>query len=423
LSEASNCHLPLEIFWNQRLAMPRILAVFLLFALSLPAFQYARAQSMIEVIDLGVSYHFGEQVNIQARIDAPAPITDASILFRAQGESSTRIDHVSIEQDGRINYRYTFAQGPLRSFARIDFWFHATLETGEQVDSPHYYFYYADDRFPWRTLEDSGIRVHWYAGDEAFAHQALDTARAGLQKTGTMLSVSPDHPLDIYIYAVAADLQTALEIGGQSWVGGHASPDLGVSVVAIAPGQNQSVEIERKIPHELAHLLTYEVVGQRYDALPVWLREGIASMAESPNPDYPRAISLAVEQRSLIPIAELCGSFPPEMSRIQLAYAESESFTRFLVTKYGNSGLVNLIHAYADGLDCEQGPVRALGNPLSKLESEWWRNAPAGINNGTALFENLLPYLAILAVTLIVPLAFVAAVWRTPYGREQLEEK
>jgi hypothetical protein len=403
--------------------MPRIFVVVLLLALSLPAFQHARAQSIGEVTDLGVSYRFGEQVNIQAKINAPAPITDVSILFRAQGESVTRSEHVSVEQDGRINYRYTFAQGPLRSFARIEFWFHITLETGEQGDSPHFNFFYNDDRFPWRTVEDSGVRVHWYAGDESFARQALDAARAALQKTGVMLSVAPTHPFDIYIYAIAADLQTALEIGGQTWVGGHASPDLGVSVVAIAPGQNQSVEIERKIPHELAHLLTYEVVGQRYDALPVWLREGIASMAESPNPDYPRAISLAVEQQALIPIADLCGSFPPEMSRIPLAYAESESFTRFIVTKYGNSGLVNLIRAYADGLDCEQGSIRALGNPLSELESEWWRNAPSGVNNGAALFENLIPYLAILALTLIVPLVFVAAVWRMPYGREQFEKK
>lgn len=403
--------------------MPRIFAALFLLTLTLPAFQYARAQAVIDVTELKVSYRFGEQVSIQAKLTTPTPITDASILFRAQGETSTRSDHISVGPDGRINYRYTFLQGPLRSFARVDFWFHVTLQTGEQVESAPFYFYYNDDRFPWRTVEDSGVRIHWYAGDESFGRQALDAARAGLQKTGAMLSVLSNHPLDIYIYAIAADLQTALEIGGQAWVGGHASPDLGVSVVAIAPSQNQSVEIERKIPHELAHLLTYEVVGQRYDALPVWLREGIASMAESPNPDYPRAISLAVDQQSLLPIADLCGSFPPEMSRITLAYAESESFTRFIVNKYGNSGLLNLIHAYADGLDCEQGPVRALGIPLSALENEWWRNGPAGVNYGAAIVEDLFPYLAVLALTLIVPLAFVAAVWRMPYGREESAKK
>jgi hypothetical protein len=403
--------------------MRRILAAFLLFAVLFPAFQLAHAQSAVGVNDLLVSYRFGEQINIQARLNAPAPITAVSILFRAQGESSTRSDPVSIEPDGRINYTYTFSQGVLRPFARVDFSFHVTLESGEQLDSPPFYFYYNDDRFTWQMVEESGIRVHWYAGDDAFGRQALDAARAGLQKTGSMLSVAPGRAFDIYIYAIPADLQTALEIGGKSWLGGHASPDLGVALVQIAPGLEQGLEMERKIPHELAHLLTYEVVGQRYAALPVWLLEGVASMAEAPNPDYPRAISIAVEQQSLIPIADLCGSFPPEMSRITLAYAESESFTRFIVSTHGNSGLLSLMRAYADGLDCEQGPARALGNSLSGLESEWWRAAPLGINNTAAAFENLVPYLALLALTLIIPLVFMAAVWRMPVGREQFAKK
>jgi len=399
--------------------MRRIFAAFFLLVLSLPAFQYARAQSVIDVTDLAVSYRFGEQVSIQAKINAPAPITDISILFRAQGETNTRSDRVAVEPDGRINYRYTFTQGPLRPFARVDFWFHVTLQTGEQVDTSPFFFSYNDNRFPWRTVEDSSVRIHWYAGDDAFARQALDAARAGLQKTGSMLSVSPNHPFDIYIYAIAADLQTALEIGGETGSGGHASPDLGVSMAAIAPGLEQASEIDRKIPHELAHLLTYEVAGQDYNALPIWLREGIASMAESSNPDYPRAISLAVEQQALIPIADLCGSFPPDMSRISLAYAESESFTRFIVNKYGNSGLLDLIHTYADGLDCEQGATRALGNPLSEVENEWLRSASVGTNSGAAAFENLFPYLAVLAVMLIVPLTFIIVAWRTIHAGRQ----
>ncbi|HEX7599625.1 MAG TPA: peptidase MA family metallohydrolase [Polyangia bacterium] len=404
--------------------MRRLFIILLFLTFCLPAVSSARAQATVDVTDPQVSYRYGEQVNFQARIKASAPISDVAVLFRAQGESSTRSGRAALSSDGQVSYRYTFTQGPLRSFARVDFWFRVTLQGGEQVESSPFYFYYNDDRFPWKTLEDKGaganIRLHWYAGDDAFAQQALDFARAGLQKTGQMLSVSPNHPIDIYIYALAADLQSALEIGGQTLaVGGEASPDLGVALVAISPGQEQGVEMERKIPHELAHLLTYELVGQRYDRLPVWLREGIASMAEPANPDYAQYISLAVEQQSLIPIADLCGDFPPEMSRILLAYAESESFTRFIVGKYGDSGLVSLTNAYADDLDCQQGPVRALQNPLDQVEREWVTSADVGAGNVPAAFGGLLPYLVVLVLMLVVPLGFLAAVWRTPDGRER----
>jgi hypothetical protein len=387
------------------------------FVEDLPAVQSARAQATVDVTDAQVSYRYGEQVNFQAKIKATAPISAVSILFRAQGESSTRSNPVALSPEGQVSYRYTFAQGPLRSFARVDFWFRVTLQTGEQVESSPFYFYYNDDRFPWRTVEDSGLRLHWYAGDDAFARQALDIARTGLQKTGQMLSVAPDHLLDIYVYAIAADLQSALEIGGQTLaVGGEASPDLGVALVAISPGLEQGAQMERKIPHELAHLLTYELVGQRYNLLPVWLREGIASMAEPANPNYAQSLSLAAEQQSLIPIAELCGTFPPEMSRILLAYAESESFTHFIVGKYGDSGLVDLAQAYADGLDCQQGPARALQNPLDQVEREWLNSASLGSGNVSAAFGSLLPYLVLLAIMLIVPFGFLAVVWRTSGG-------
>ena len=403
--------------------MRRTFAIILFFMIFSPALPSAHAQSVVSVTDLAVAYHFGEQVNVKAKLNAPAPITDVSIIFRAQGEASTRSDHVVVQPDGRFDYVYTLSQRPLRPFARVDYWFHVTLQTGEQLDTSPLYFYYNDDRFPWQTIEESGLRVHWYAGDQAFAREALDAARGGLQKTGAMLSVTPTQPIDIYIYAIAADLQTALEIGGETWSNGHASPDLGVALVSISPGLDQSVEIERQIPHELAHVLTYQAAGSclRYKSLPIWLTEGIASMAETPNPDYPRAISDAVQKQTLIPLADLCLSFPPDMSRITLAYAESESFTRFIVSQYGNLGLLKLIHAYTDGLSCEQGPAEALGSPLHELESEWWRS---DINNGTAALEGLAPYLGVLVVMLMVPLALVAALWRISYGgRKQPAKK
>jgi hypothetical protein len=398
--------------------MRRLFAPLLLLALSLLAVQPAYAQARVDVSNPQVAYRYGEQVNFQATLTASAPISEVTILFRAQGDSSTRSERIPIAEDGQVAYRYTFSQGPLRPFARVDFWFRVTLQTGEQAESAPFFFYYNDDRFPWKTLEDGNIRLHWYAGDDAFAQQALDQARSGLQKVADLLSVTLSHPIDLYIYAIPADLHSALAIGGRTWaVGGEASPDLGVALAAISPGLEQGAEMERKIPHELAHLLTYELVGQRYNRLPVWLREGIASQVEPANPDYAQTLSLAAQQQALIPIADLCGSFPPEASRILLAYAESESFTRSIVNKYGDSGLLRLVNSYADGLDCQQGTVGALGDSLDQLERDWLGSANLATGGVPSAFESLLPYMALLGILLLVPFGLVLATWRTSYGR------
>lgn len=397
--------------------MRRLFVAILLLSLGLPALQTAHAQAKVNVSDVLVSYQFGEQVNIQAKITADASISDVMILFRAQGDARTRSEHIPIEADGTVRYHYAFEQGPLRSFARIDLWFRVTLQSGEQVESTPFYFSYTDNRFPWQIKEDGNVRVHWYAGDEAFGLQALDAARAGLQKTGQLLAVTASRSFDIYIYGIASDLQSAIEIGGEQLaVGGEAKPDLGISLVAITPGPEQGVEMERKIPHELAHLLTYQLVGQPYNNLPVWLREGIATLAEPADPENARALSLNAEQGSLIPINALCSAFPPEMSRVTLAYAESESLTRFIVDKYGNSGLLSLIHAYADGLDCQQGATRGLNSSLDNIENDWLNKVAPGAALASPSALGFLPYLAILAFILIVPFLFILFSWRATNG-------
>jgi hypothetical protein len=397
--------------------MRRSFAILLLIVLTLALFRPAYAQSTVSVTDANVTHEFGAYVNFKARLAASALITDVILLLRAQGEANTRSERIPISPDGLIDYTYTLSQGPLRPFARVDYWFNVTLQGGEQVETAPVSFTYDDNRFPWQTAGDDNLQIHWYAGDAAFAQAALDAAHSGLRRTSEILAVVPGRPLDIYIYTTAADMQTALQIGGQQSVGGHASPDLGIGLVYIAPGPQQGLEMERKIPHELAHILTYELTGERYIRLPVWLREGIASVSElSPNPDYAQAIDKAVEEHSIIPMTEMCSSFPPEMSRIFLAYSEATSFTRFLVSQYGTSGLGALIQAYADGLDCEQGSTRALSRPLSQVESDW-RASVLGEDRNAAALQNLFPYLAVLTMMLFVPLVFIFIPTRQPDGK------
>lgn len=366
--------------------------------------QQARAQSGIVLTDVGVFDDFGQHITFQARIQSPVPIQSATLAFSENFDEIVRRFPVYIGEDGVLTYRYDVVQNVLRPFVTITFWFEVVRQDGETFKSDNYRVMYVDDRFTWQQRVDGSLRVHWYEGDEAFGDALLDTARRSLSAVSDLFAVQLDAPLDVYVYASTEDLQSALFLGGEEWQGGHANPKLGVVLLAIAPGPGQSIEMETLIPHELAHVLLYRSVGDGYGALPVWLNEGIASSAELyPNPDYDQALINASQKSSLMPIADLCDAFPLDASRAFLAYAESQSFVRFLRDTYGTPSLFQLASAYADGLGCDQGVVRTLGTSLASLDTRW-RESVLGENVAGVFLRNMMPYLGLFVFMLLIPL-------------------
>jgi hypothetical protein len=263
---------------------------------------------------------------------------------------------------------------------------------------------YADDRFTWQQQVDGLLRVHWYEGDAAFGDALLDVSRRSLSAVSAFIPAPLDAPLDVYVYASNNDLQSALFLGGETWQGGHANPKLGVVMLVVTPGPSQSIDMETLIPHEMAHVMLYRNVGDGYSMLPVWLNEGIASLSELyPNPDYDQALTIASQDNSLMAINDLCDTFPLDASRAYLAYAESQSFVRFLRDSYGTPALFSLTSAYADGLSCDQGVVRALGTSLVSLDTRW-RESVLGQNVAGVFLRNMLPYLGLFVFMLLIPL-------------------
>ncbi len=210
-------------------------------------------------------------------------------------------------------------------------------------------------------------------GDDAFGAAALNAAGAGMLAMSEFIPISLTEPVNIYIYSNVTDLQNTLMLGGEEWVGGHANPELGVVLVAVAPGPEQSMELETDIPHELAHVMLYRSLGNKYYSQPAWLLEGIASMVELyPNPDYARALEIASQNDSLLAFEDLCTSFPADAGNAYLAYAQSQSFVTYIRKTYGTSGLGRLdqclrrripLRAWRD--QCARHPAQSTGFTLA----------------------------------------------------------
>jgi hypothetical protein len=132
------------------------------------------------------------------------------------------------------------------------------------------------------------------------------------------------------------------------------------------------IALERDLPHELTHLLLYDRMNEGYNNLPAWLGEGLATLQEQqPNPAYRFELDTAHSSNALLSIESLCATFPMTESDALLAYAQSTSFTQYLLDIYGTGGIHRLLDAYQEGASCKGGVQRVYQRSLEQLENEW----------------------------------------------------
>ena len=78
-----------------------------LFGFTLPA----RAQSVVDISGVGVTYTFGDQVTFSAKIQTQSSIQAAYLLFQVQGDQNTRTIPLTMPSTGATRYSYPLQSG------------------------------------------------------------------------------------------------------------------------------------------------------------------------------------------------------------------------------------------------------------------------------------------------------------------------
>lgn len=327
------------------------------------------------IINPNVEYTFGKQLNFKAEIVADSPIKNIELVFRPEEGNNSIVIPVTIDQSKYLEAIYLIKPHDVfLPFSTFTYQYIVYFSSGDRTSSKEFSFKYIDNRFDWQQLEEANLfTVHWYEGDLSFGRAIFDSAANSIDRYKKYLILPNPQNLDIYVYANPSELQEVLDLAAHPWVAGHAIPENNLVFVSITPGALQLLDIERQIPHEIAHVRIKQYLEDGYENLPIWFNEGLASLAETfPNSDYKLILTAGYENHTLFSFASLCKSFPPDASDINMAYAQSDSFIRYIYQEYGANGLQKLLDTYKQGHSCENGPSEAFDISLTQLERQWY---------------------------------------------------
>jgi Peptidase MA superfamily len=345
----------------------------MLICLALPA--PAGAQRQIEIADDGARIEFPDRIIFSVSITSDAPIArvvlEYGVVRLTCGEVVAKaFPDVTSGTSADVSWTWEMRQsGSEPPGTTIWYRWRVTDANGAQQVSDEQRVIWLDDAHPWRSARDGNLTLHWYGGSQTFAHDLLTSAVSSLDRLGRETGVTPESPIDLYIYASTDDMREAV-LYEPGWTGGQAFPEHDIVIIGITPQQLEWGK--RTEAHELTHVLVGHLTFSCLGSVPTWLNEGIAVYGEGGlEPSMRAQLQNAVANDSLIAVRALSGGFSEHPDRADLSYGESYSLVNYLVGAFGQKQIVALFGELRVGQTIEDGLEHVYGFGLDGLEDRW----------------------------------------------------
>ncbi len=379
-------------------------------------------QGVLTSVRQSVTFVYGDRLTFALEATAPAPLTAAhlTIFIDHRDTPYTVTPYLIAGSTVTIIHSVPVQELALPPFAGLTYYWELQDESGQQYRTDPQQVRYEDTSVPWEwsTSQQGNIVIHSDGDDPALASAALEIARNAVAQINSLLGTTygsaAGEVLHLYLYSELAPLASGLRLHGQrvqDWITAYTIPEQGVALIAALPGPQQIANLQRDIPHAVAHIMLASAMGSSYPNMPAWLNEGLALMT-APEPDVAleSALAAAVREGHLLPLETLCVPHFRDLSpqEAALAYAQSESITRYIASRFGTSQVRMLLTAYANTLPCERAVEEALGLSLTELESQWHNDLARRLARAPRENPSLVPWLIVWGVSVILALLFIA---------------
>ncbi|MCY3895688.1 MAG: peptidase MA family metallohydrolase [Chloroflexi bacterium] len=233
---------------------------------------------------------------------------------------------------------------------------------------------YIDRELPWQSQSEGLVDIWWYAGGNDLATDAVTGIRRGLEVLEADFDLALQRRTRLILYADDARMRADMGGGTRPWVGGVAAARFNLIVLYASEFDWGRTTLASTIAHELTHIAIEHAVGEPPRNLPSWLHEGVATIVESSLAErfsYDAIVDAAFAADRLTSLRGLTGSFPVRSGGALLAYAQSRSFVKFIIDRWGTSAISEILDAYRDGASHDSALRQSVGVGLDALERQW----------------------------------------------------
>lgn len=242
----------------------------------------------------------------------------------------------------------------------------AVTETFSETKSPkgHFLIRYASD-----------------GKDQVIAELAGEALDAAWETVGTDLGLKPADPIRVEILGAPADLAklSPLTEADIETTGTIALSKYNKLMVVSPRATLFGYPWMDTLVHEYTHLLVSRLA---YDAVPVWLQEGIARFEQTRWRRPPEVklgateqtlLTAAIKKGRLISFDEMHPSMAklPSQDAAALAYAEVYTLVAWMHGKVGYQGIRTLVTDQKDGKSARRAVADALGLSWANIDKEW----------------------------------------------------